>query len=143
MRAGICGEPAEYRFSGYGEAVAGNAKARDGIVELCRSFGPCSGWREASQRYRKLLIQPEYPTAKPRAQGEGSLSRAQVLRIRVRYLTDGAVLGSRRFVDEIFMGCRSRFGSRRKDGARPMKGADWGGLCVIRDLRMCIYGSGD
>ncbi len=143
VRAGICGEPAQYRFSGYGQAVAGNAEARRGLIELCRSFGPCAGWQEASERYRKLLIEPDHPTAKPRARVAGQLTRAQALRIRVRYLSDGAVLGSRRFVDEVFMACRSRFGARRKDGARLMKGADWSGLCVIRDLRMGVYGSGE
>jgi hypothetical protein len=140
VRAGICAEPAEYRFCGYGEAVAGQNEARDGLVDLCRSFGPCAGWREASRRYRKLLIQPNHPTRKRRAKGATELSREQVLRIRVRYLADGAVLGSRRFVDGVFHRCRSRFSARRRDGARRMKGAEWGGLCVLRDLRSNVLG---
>jgi hypothetical protein len=68
------------------------------------------------------------------------LSREQVLRIRVRYLTDGAVLGSRRFVDDVFHRCRSRFSARRRDGARKMQGAAWGGLYVLRDLRSTVLG---
>jgi hypothetical protein len=140
VRAGICAEPAEYRFCGYGEAVAGQGEARDGLVELCRSFGPCASWREASHQYRKLLIQPDHPTRKRRVQGVAELSREQVLRIRVRYLTDGAVLGSRRFVDDVFHRCRSRFSARRRDGARKMQGAAWGGLYVLRDLRSTVLG---
>jgi hypothetical protein len=58
-----------------------------------------------------------------------------VLQIRARYMTDGAVLDSRRFVDSVFHRCRSQFSARRRDGARNMKGAAWGGLCVVRDLR--------
>jgi hypothetical protein len=43
----------------------------------------------------------------------------KMLRCRVRYFTDGAVIGSRGFVDEVFRLCRDRFGGKRKDGARP------------------------
>jgi hypothetical protein len=53
----------------------------------------------------------------------------------VRYFSDGVVLGSQGFVDEFFEGQREYFGERRKSGGRKMKGADWGGLRVLRDLR--------
>ena len=63
----------------------------------------------------------------------------RMLRCRVRYFTDGAVLGSRQFVDEIFTACRERFGARREDGARaprgraaPAKGVLWS----VRDLKV-------
>ena len=140
VRAGIHPEPAQYRFCGYGEALAGNGQARAGLIELCRHYGPCSGWAEAADRYRKWLLQPECPTARPQGEVTGELSREQVLRIRVRYLSDGAVLGSRRFVDTVFEKYRWRYSSRRRDGARKMKGADWGPLYVIRDLRRQVYG---
>ena len=51
---------------------------------------------------------------------EGKMPLAKALRCRVRYLSDGAVLGSAEFVET---------------GARRMRGAEWGDLCVIRDLR--------
>ena len=47
---------------------------------------------------------------------------ATVLRCRVRYFTDGAVIGSRSFVDEAFAAGRWRFGPRRRTGARTLKG---------------------
>jgi hypothetical protein len=89
--------------------------------------------------------EPDWRTAhelycKRRMAGAAELSREQALRIRVRYLTDGAVLGSRRFVDGAFHRYRSRFSARRRDGARRMKGAAWGGLCVLRDLRSNVLG---
>jgi hypothetical protein len=46
----------------------------------------------------------------------------RMLRCRVKYFTAGAVIGSRAFVDEAFENARWRFGERRKDGARPMRG---------------------
>ena len=66
----------------------------------------------------------------------GKLSLAAVLRCRVRYFTDGVVLGSQAFLDEFFESRRSKFGEARKSGARRMKGASWGTLRVLRDLRV-------
>ena len=46
----------------------------------------------------------------------------KMLRLRVRYFSDGAVLGSRAFVDGVFTRCRDRFGAKRKEGARQLRG---------------------
>lgn len=40
VRAGVCADPADYRWSGYGEAVGGGKKgngkkAREGLVRTC------------------------------------------------------------------------------------------------------------
>jgi hypothetical protein len=50
-------------------------------------------------------------------------SMAAMLRCKVRYFTEGAVIGSKAFVNEAFTASRERFSARRKDGARRMKGA--------------------
>lgn len=56
---------------------------------------------------------------------------------RVRYFTDGAVIGSRGFVNEVFETNRSRFGPRRKTGARLMGGfAKHEKLYSMRDLKV-------
>jgi len=65
----------------------------------------------------------------------------RMLRCRVRYFTDGAVLGSREFVDGVFLRCRERFGSKRTTGARKLRGdaaAAAGMLWSVRDLRKGI-----
>ena len=65
----------------------------------------------------------------------------KMLRCRVRYFTDGAVIGSRAFVDEVFARCRERFGERRKSGPRKLRGsgaAAAGMLWSVRDLRKGI-----
>lgn len=62
----------------------------------------------------------------------------RMLRWRVRYFSDGAAIGSRGFVDELFNQCRDRFGSKRRNGARKLKGtatAASGLLWSMRDLR--------
>jgi hypothetical protein len=45
-----------------------------------------------------------------------------LLRCRVRYFTDGAVIGLRVFVNAAFEPARQRYGPRRQGGARKMAG---------------------
>ena len=69
------------------------------------------------------------------------LKLAAMLRCRVRYFTDGAVIGIKTFVNETFAAARDRFTERRKDGARRMKGsgkAAAGVLWSVRDLRVRV-----
>jgi len=69
------------------------------------------------------------------------LGMAKMLRCRVRYFTDGAVIGSKEFVNEAFANARERFGAKRKDGARKLKGgaaAASGVLWSVRDLRVGV-----
>jgi len=66
------------------------------------------------------------------------VAMGKMLRCRVRYFTDGAVIGSRGFVEEVFQKSRERFGAKRKDGARKWRGkgeAAAGVLWSVRDLR--------
>jgi hypothetical protein len=74
---------------------------------------------------------------------DGEIPFGKMLRCRVRYFTDGAVIGSRNFVDEAFASARSRFGPNRKSGARKLKGADSaanGILWSMRELRKGVSG---
>ena len=69
----------------------------------------------------------------------GEIPFGRMLRCRVRYFTDGAVIGSRDFVNAAFTSARERFGPKRKDGARAMRGsanAAKGLLWSARDLRV-------
>ncbi len=172
VRAGMVKDPADYRWSSYGEAIGGGSKgdgktARAGLV---RAWGAHQGltadaeqWTgEISRRYRKLLMNGAMEKisenvnrdgnavaktlrkgiSKAEAQEEagrdGEISFANMLRHRVRYFTDGAVIGSRAFVDEAFVKSRARFGPNRKTGARkpggnlaPASGILWS----LRDLK--------
>jgi hypothetical protein len=69
------------------------------------------------------------------------LGMAAMLHCRVRYFTDGAVIGSREFVNEAFASARERFGAKRKNGARAMRGSGRdakGLLWSVRDLRVGV-----
>jgi hypothetical protein len=66
------------------------------------------------------------------------LKIAKVVRCRIRYFTDGAVIGSRKFVNDAFQMNRKLFGKKRKDGARKPRGAlkDLAGeIWSLRDLQ--------
>ena len=61
------------------------------------------------------------------------------LRQNVRYFANGAVLGTRGFVEGIFQATCGRFGSRWNTGARSMGGVD-AELFTVRDLQVRVLG---
>ncbi len=67
---------------------------------------------------------------------KGKLSWGDFVRCRVRYFTDGAVIGSRAWVDNIFVQHRDRFGPKRQDGARKIKFLADTTVFGLRDLRI-------
>ena len=175
VRAGMVKDPADYRWSSYGEAVGGGKKgngkkAREGLVRayFCdQGVGFDSGkWLEVSRLYRRLMglaLGRKPGRAEVAGKGNGlgqstmntaemleskdngtvlkDLGMAKMLRCRVRYFTDGAVIGSKEFVNEAFAGARERFGPKRKDGARAMRGSGSGAkgqLWSMRDLRVRV-----
>jgi putative transposase len=192
VRAGMVADPAEYRWSSYGEAVGGGAKgrgkkAREGLVRAIMGHKgagfEAEKWKEASRMYRKMMglalerkaaragemVQAakvkrheavvkkslkkaevvDLVAAKHASAGIGGendvndtvlpeLKMAEILGYRIRYFTSGAVVGSKMFVNDVFSQARERFGAKRKDGARAMKGdakAAKGVLWSMRDLK--------
>ena len=153
VRAGIVRDPKDYRFCGYGEAMGGSTHARRGLCHVMRTLTRDPGWSPASKDYRKLLyiigeqrgISKTWTPLKPGFRSQavevvieagGSLAINELLRCRVRYFTDGAVPGSKAFVEDVFQRHRLRFSPKRRTGARPMVGGQWGDLCTIRRLRL-------
>ncbi len=145
VRAGLVCDPKDYRWCGYAEAVAGNSRAREGLMDFSQS----KDWKEAARAYRELLLvkseragrsgkeELSAEVIRKSLEREGELSLGEVLRLRVRYFSDGVVLGSRNYVNEVFMEFRERFGPRRKSGARRMRGpAALSKFFSLRDLRL-------
>jgi len=175
VRAGIVEDPADYRWSSYGEAVAGgrgSGVARAGLVRALHGHdgreGSSRGWAQGgvSKEYRRILISAGIEKGEVRSHAgkvqrvvvrkgmrrenaEAELERltdeeardlqiSKVIRCRVRYFTDGAVIGSKKFVNDAFDASRERFSKTRKDGARRPKGAlkDLSGqIWSMRDLQ--------
>ncbi len=151
VRAGLVKDPKDYRWCGYAEALGGSRRAQRG---LCKAQGkPVDGWKSAgaAEAYRCLLhaegrevrdAQNEKvvtrgitaESARAVLAEKGRLSPAELVRLRVRYFTDGVVLGSREFVEGIFEAERERFGPKRKKGARRMTESD-APFYTLRQLR--------
>jgi len=159
VRAGMVVDPADYRWSSYGEAMGGGArgngkKARAGLVRALMAHkgyeADARHWAgRVSKNYRMMLLEAGEETLKEGVNAAGErevkvlrkgmkkvvaaaeLERLQrnrdvavgkMLRCRIRYFTDGAVIGSRSFVNEAFESARSRFGPKRSSGARMLRG---------------------
>ena len=159
IRGGMVKDPKEYRWSGYGEAVAGRKPARLGLQRLAsvltqkeetvtkslatyrlHLYNEGHEQREVvgedGQTVRGALRHEEVLSVLKK---KGTLKLGDYLRCRVRYFCDGTVFGSREFVDEIFHTHRRRFGRRRRTGARRLKGVD-DPLFALRDLRVNVFG---
>ncbi len=105
-------------------------------------------WEKASSAYRLCLMERGHVQRSGKKgsvsrkllletlKREGKLPRPDLLRLRVRYLTDGLVLGSELFVEEVFERYGGHFGENRKSGARPIRGLPDSPLKVIRDLKL-------
>ena len=74
----------------------------------------------------------------------GKLTVGEMMRCRVRYFSDGMTFGSKDFVEKIFQGARERFGEKRKNGARSLRGVGWSKkktrLYSMRELRKDVLG---
>ena len=70
----------------------------------------------------------------------GELTTQEVLRVRIRYMSDGMALGSKEFVEEVFEKFRDQFPSKRKTGARRIRRAPLGELNTLRDLQTDVVG---
>ena len=155
VRAGMVADPKDYRYSSYGSAIGGNDEARHGLCHLMRAAlgGDTLSWGEAQPEYRQRLyvnggqkgLDPEGRTIRKGFEQEevekvvaagGKLPMHELLRCRVRYFSDGLVLGSQTFVESVFTRYRGQFGANRQTGARPMRFGEWKNLCTLRDLRL-------
>lgn len=148
VRAGLVQDPKDYRFCGYSRALAGNKALRSGLMS-CLTPGV---WSEAAAEYRMSLfvtagssgrggqVSLDRETILAELKRGGKLSVGQILRVRVRHMTDGLVLGSKEFVNEVFAQHREKFGAQRKDGARKIRGVPLDEIRVLRDLQVRTLG---
>lgn len=153
VRAGICSDPKDYPFSGYGAASRQQRIALERLT-LIHPDNESSEPASASLNSYRIYLYSVHPIKKSRDDFDvdltsfdkrkaleelsqsGRLDFWQLLRCRVRYFTSGTVLGSRSFVDSFFLDKRKFFGPNRTSGARGMLGGDWLGIYSLRNLAM-------
>jgi putative transposase len=121
----------EYRkilLAGAGERVEERVERSGAMKRMVKRKGMS---KETLETEKRRLLEAEEKRM-------GEIPFGRMLRCRVRYLTDGAVIGSRAFVNAAFESARERFGPKRKDGARKLRGpasAAAGILWSLRDLQ--------
>jgi hypothetical protein len=153
VRAGIVEDSKDYRFCGYAEAVANEGGAAAGLLRVWADyFGTDRSPQAVLQAHRSLMfgkggdpwevkgrVMDRDIVSKVIEEQDGVLPRAAVLRCRVRYFTDGAILGSaeyvRGFVDTVHSGRRRKHPPR----VNPLKGALWGDVAVAQSLRRQVF----
>lgn len=161
VRARIVGDPKDYRWCGYGEAMSGNKRASAGVQFLVQALdhGSQGSVEESIAIYRQhLYLEGDERREAVREDGKpargaipaeavaqllgskGRVRLADYLRCRVRYFCDGMVFGSREFVEAIFKERRTWFGPKRRTGARAMRGLEEESLYTMRNLQLNVFG---
>ncbi|MEM6912143.1 MAG: transposase, partial [Verrucomicrobiota bacterium] len=133
VRAGMVEDPKDYRWCGYGEAVgSGCEEAVCGLARVVEARGTSLGVAGGSSKAERKRVLAEYRVAlfgraertssrkgvtEARVEevlaAKGQLRRHEWLLCRVRYFSDGVVIGSRGFVEGFFEARRERFGPKR------------------------------
>ncbi len=147
VRAGLVEDPKDYRFCGYAEAVAGEAAARQGLVAIWADHG-AKRIDSALRAHRSLIFgkhgsgpglsEMTRQQALKVLEAGGELPKAAMLRCRVRYFTDGAILGSAEFVRGFTSAWQVEHHRKHPPKVNAMVG-DWGGLAVIQGLRKRVF----
>lgn len=151
VRAGIVEDPKDYRFCGYAEAVAGVRLAQEGLglIWADRAGGAAAALKAhrmlifgkgASPWTHKGKVISRKMAVKVLEGAQGQLSKTVMLRCRVRYFTDGAIFGSAEFVRGFTDLGQLNRGRKHPPKVNELKGADWGDLSVIRELRRAVFG---
>jgi len=148
VRAGLVEDPKDYRFCGYAEAVVGHGNACAGLRWIWADRAGEGATDGALQCHRSLIfgkggdpwtmkgrVMRREQVVRALEEQDGVLPRAAVLRCRVRYFTDGAILGSAEYVRGFVDAVRHSEKRKRPLRANRLKGARWGDLAVLRSLR--------
>ena len=152
VRAGIVEDPKDYRFCGYAEAVAGVGLAQAGLRGIWADQLGGGGAEAALQAHRSLifgkggdpmenkgLVLDRKKVAKVIEEQDGVLPRAAVLRCRVRYFSDGVILGSSEYVRGFANSVQRDLRRKRPPKVNPLRGAVWGDVAVLQGLRRQVF----
>ena len=153
VRAALCADPKEYRYCGYAEALAkGSATAQEKLRTIL-GLPETTSWEELLTEYRKYLFLrgalgtkqhgPAFDLVKAQEvveQEKGELSPQEQLRCKIRYFSDGVILGSRGFVESHCQRLKEKLGYKRKSGPTPLKILGPAALWVFRNLRVRTFG---
>ncbi len=154
VRAGLIGDPKDYRWSGYGEAVAGKQLARERLARLHGRVRSWQGtgqspltWKQVAEAYRVYLFGQGRERAGHGISGKGAKRgiRSEIvdkesgvvalhlqLRKKIDYFAMGVVLGSSAFINEVFEIHKDRLQRKRAPSFGPVMGSAGGDIASLR-----------
>jgi REP element-mobilizing transposase RayT len=146
VRAGLVKDPKDYRFCGYSEAVSGQMWAKRALKFITAGLYEVSD-REALQVYRCMLFGKGASASANTAsidhahalrvlkKEQGVLPSAVLLRCRIRYFSEGAVLGSREFVQSHAETWKRHAGRKHSYKPRIIQAEDKEALAILKQVR--------
>ena len=152
IRAGMVSDPGEYRWSGFGEAVAGGERSKKSIIDLVqKSTAPGKTQQQylASYRLQLYVIGEAVPSDQNGEGGRRGFTKEQVSEVRktfgefsfkyalnrrVRHFSEGLILGSMAFVQRHFQNYREYAGPLRRAGVSEIRGFAGQTLFTLRTL---------
>jgi len=150
VRAGLVDDPKDYRFCGYAEAVSGQPKAIQALKFLTSGLYAIST-KEALKSYRCLLFGKgsaplpgtssfdREQAARVLEKEQGSLPSHILLRCRIRYFSEGAVLGSREFVHSHLESWQRSTARKHRSKPRFIQAESSETLAVLKSVRGRAY----
>jgi len=129
-RSGIC-----YIWRAYADGAPRERFSVEMALQAHREliFGKLAGDARLSETDRKKAL-------KVLEKEDAVLPKTTVLRCRVRYFSDGAILGSKEFVRGFVGTWQLEKGRKYPPKVNPLRGADWQNLATIQGLRKQVFG---
>lgn len=130
VRAGIVQDPKDYRFSGYGEA----AGTRRGFAQFPLFLRLAADYAESIEKIaalyrRRLIVSGSNPSKggtvskvalERTLRQDGKLSATESLHCRLRYMTQGAIIGTKAFIREWVTENKSVYFPKRPKKPKPL-----------------------
>ncbi|MCC5839967.1 MAG: transposase [Opitutales bacterium] len=143
VRAGIVKDPKDYRFSGYGEA----AGTRQGFSRFALFVRIAAEHAESIEEIAALYRRRLYISGSDPGKGatvskeglertlrqDGTLTRGESLHCRLRYMTRGAIIGSKAFIEAWTIKNKGRYFPKRPKRPKPLfREPEESSLCRLR-----------
>jgi REP element-mobilizing transposase RayT len=142
VRAGIVADPKEYPFCSYAMALSGDPLARSGICAIAGT----NKWEKASAAYRVFMMKQgsKSVSGKNRVSRDlllktleegGKLPVADLLRLSLRFFSDGLAIGSESFLKKAITEIRTGLSPDSVDDLDGLPGGDWHSMKALQRFR--------
>lgn len=146
LRAGLVEKFDDYPWCSANEALNGGLKSREGICSLASGQGPILDWPSAISKYLAQINHKASTASPSTAEGRGGQTGESVNqdpasgavihdRARQRTMTEGLIIGSYGFIEEIYTRNRKYLCNNRKKLCHRLTGEDLSGLHTYRGVK--------